>query len=112
MGQPIPCDVCGQTTADFVVTVVHDGQVVGVGVECLLDWALPIADAYAQAVAREQGDPGTVNPQAHEPPEMEVIPVSDGPDSAREPAEDDQAADTPKEPARAAGGRRGRQTGR
>lgn len=56
MPQAIPCDICGQTTADFVISYVADGQVVGVGVECVLDWAMPLAEAFQQIVEREQAD--------------------------------------------------------
>jgi hypothetical protein len=84
MAQPIPCDICGETTADLVVTVIADGQVIGVGVECLLDWALPIAEAYAQAVAREAGDRGTVNVAALDPPDMDVSGPAEAPQEAQE----------------------------
>lgn len=55
MAQNFECDVCHEVAADFMISVVHDGSVVCVGVECLLDWAMPIVEAYQEAIERDQG---------------------------------------------------------
>ena len=53
MASAIPCDICEQGAADFVVTVVSDGSVVGVHGRCILDFALPVAEAFNAAAAHE-----------------------------------------------------------
>ena len=49
MPQDYPCDVCRATTADFMITQIGTGDVIAVGVECILDWAMPIAEAFMAA---------------------------------------------------------------
>lgn len=66
MAQPIPCDICELGAADFVVTVVATGEVVGVHGGCILDFAVPVAEAYHAAAGHEpEGDeqsPGSEQP--------------------------------------------------
>jgi len=57
VAQPIPCDICEQTVADWVITDQRDGSVIGLGIECLLDWAVPIAEAFNAAQEREPAGP-------------------------------------------------------
>lgn len=84
MAQTYQCDICNATTADFMVTYIANGEVVAVGIECLLDWALPQAEAYQAAVARQQAeqagtdtnDPGTQDVTALDPPEADSGPVA------------------------------------
>lgn len=55
MARPVPCDLCGQTTADFVVTVITDGSVMGVGIECFEEWSRAIVDAYHEYQEGQSG---------------------------------------------------------
>lgn len=55
MAQTIPCDLCNQVAADFIISFPNGDTPVGVGIECFADWALPIIEAYNEAVEREQG---------------------------------------------------------
>ena len=93
MAQPIPCDICQATTADFLISNTQDGSVTGVGVECLLDWAVPIVEAYAAAVAREAGTTPGADEAATAPPDdweqgyPEGAPKTD--ERSATPAEDD-----------------------
>lgn len=86
MAQNYVCDLCNEVAADFMITVIQDGSVQAIGVECLLDWALPIADAFAQAQQREaaqaetQPNPATQHVSDYDPPDMPVIAPTDGPD--------------------------------
>ena len=95
MAQPIPCDVCEQTTADFLITDVSDGSVMGLGIECVLDWAVPIAEAF-QAARAHEGDPGpasTVSPQAADKA-WEASARTDGPKSPEAAETTDEGHDT------------------
>lgn len=47
MAQPIPCDMCGEVEADFMVTNVHNGDTMGLGVECVGLWAMGIEAALS-----------------------------------------------------------------
>ena len=88
MAQTYQCDVCGEVAADFMVTVIQDGSVVAVGVECLLDWALPIAEAYQAAMDRERPIE-TQNVAATDPPDQEADQgPTDTPQDPQEPAGD------------------------
>ena len=91
MAQNYRCDVCQDVAADFMITDIRDGEVTAVGVECLLDWALPIAEAYQAAVAHsrgEAGDPGTVNVTALDPPDDGTV---EAPQELQEPSEGSDA---------------------
>ena len=68
MAQNYQCDICQEVAADFMITVIHDGSVQAVGVECLLDWALPIVEAWQAAQARENPT-GTQDVTAMDPPQ-------------------------------------------
>lgn len=46
MAQPIPCDICRQTTADFMITATANGDTLGVGIECLAAWAEALVAEY------------------------------------------------------------------
>lgn len=65
MAQPIPCDLCGQVLADFMVTNVHNGDTMALGVECVGLFAAGL-EATA-AAATEAGDPEQVDPETDEP---------------------------------------------
>lgn len=67
MAQPIPCDLCNAVVADWVITDQHDGSVMGLGIECILDWAVPIAEAFHAAAAHE----GTSDPSSPVSPQVE-----------------------------------------
>lgn len=109
MAQPIPCDVCGQNAADFVITAVANGDTMGLGAECVAAWAELIVQALDAAAAA---------------PVDEIDPPAAGyPDPADEPDEEPTDAPTdPADPAEPAEGRweypepdpapRGRQGGR
>lgn len=72
MPQTYSCDICHEVAADFMVTNISDGRTVAVGVECLLDWAMPIAQAYMDAVDREAGQEAAQGaPGAAQGPEWE-----------------------------------------
>lgn len=66
MAQPIPCDICEQGPADFVITVVSDGSVVGVHGGCILDFAVPVAEAFHAAAGHEPE--AAASPQVGEKP--------------------------------------------
>lgn len=60
MAQQIPCDICSQTTADFIVTAISNGDTLGVGIECLKAWADQLDTAYRGALATAgANDPAT-----------------------------------------------------
>ncbi len=59
MAQNYLCDICGAVAADYMITNVQTGQTLAVGVECILDFAMPLAESYGDSLAREQaGDAG------------------------------------------------------
>jgi hypothetical protein len=51
MAQQIPCDICQQTTADFMITAISNGDTIGVGIECVAAWAEGLVTAYEAAIA-------------------------------------------------------------
>lgn len=80
MPQPMPCDVCNQTTADFVVTEVASGDVIGVGIECLEDYTAPIIEAYKEYQAREVAEmEAEAEAEILSPPESEPERVTAAP---------------------------------
>lgn len=62
MAQQIPCDICGRTTADFLITALGTGDTQGVGIECLSDFAETLTAAYdrlrSEAPAHDHGSDG------------------------------------------------------
>ena len=87
MAQPIPCDVCNATTADFVVTEVASGDVVGVGIECLEAYTGPIIEAYKEYQAREVAElEAEAAREVLEPRGGEDEPVADRPKRGRQTA--------------------------
>lgn len=108
MAQPVPCDVCRATTADFVITEVASGDVVGVGIECLEAYTGPIIEAYKEYQAREVAElEAEAAAEILEPPPSESEPVTAKPkrghasqsaevEGSDEPAETTAAADVPE----------------
>lgn len=55
-----PCDICGETTADFMITATSNGDTLAVGAECVSAWAEAITSAYdamVEAQAAENAPP-------------------------------------------------------
>lgn len=111
MAQPIPCDICGQTTADFVITAVANGDTLGVGVECVSAWAEVIVRALDAARAHEpaEGD----DPHSHVAPGASGwVDPTDEPEDPAQTADDgpDEGWEYP-EPDPSPQGRQGRRRG-
>lgn len=62
MGQAYNCDICHEVAADFMITRIEDGTTAAVGVECLLEWAMPIAQAFMDAVEGGELVPDPLKP--------------------------------------------------
>jgi hypothetical protein len=58
MAQTYRCDICNEVAGDFMVTSIATGQTISVGVECLLDWAMPMVEAFQRAQQEYQSGPG------------------------------------------------------
>jgi hypothetical protein len=58
MAQTYRCDICNEVAGDFMVTSIATGQTISVGVECLLDWAMPMVEAFQRAQEEYQAGPG------------------------------------------------------
>jgi protein-arginine kinase activator protein McsA len=54
MASNYTCDVCQKVQADFVITMILNGDTIAVGVECIKKWATEIDKAYRAAAQAEQ----------------------------------------------------------
>lgn len=54
MPQTYNCDICHEVAADYMITEIQTGQTIAVGVECVLDWSMPLAEAFNEAVEASQ----------------------------------------------------------
>ena len=92
MAQQIPCDMCGETSADFMVTNIHTGDTLGVGVECIDLFAQGVTTAQELAEAEAQAEPvdTVTDPESDEPTDEPVDQAEAG-----EPAKAGQPDDEP-----------------
>lgn len=67
MAQTYRCDICQEVAGDFMVTMIATGQTISVGIECLLDWAMPLLEAYeASQQAQAEGSQPAPTPAGAE----------------------------------------------
>lgn len=84
------CDLCHEVAADYMITDIQTGQTIAVGVECVLDWALPLAEAYKEAVeASERHSEPLAPPAAPEDQQWEEGYPQAGAEAESEPSDDD-----------------------
>lgn len=84
MAQQIPCDLCEQVAADFVISIPAVAEVMGVCVSCLPAFTEQVVSAQDRSAADQSTDPGSVRALDLDPPDTTVIGPSDGPDTAQE----------------------------
>jgi hypothetical protein len=101
MPQTYRCDICQEVAGDFMVVSIATGQTISVGVECLLEWAMPLVEAFTRAQEEYQaGSEAAQTPAGAEMAQWEAgYPQgrSEGPEEAPGDTSDLERSDTQEE---------------
>lgn len=99
MAQQIPCDWCREVAADFMVTNIHNGDTIGLGVECVSSWAEALTSAMDQAAGYDNRAAANAAEAAYLEDHPELAnpeEAASGPQEAAEPSDEEWEGDYPQ----------------